>query len=213
MNVAHTNATAARTPRLFTALAIAIALVVAACGSDTAPRTLSGYVLEPKPAVGGYTLPDASQGGAEFAFTAGEGRLLIVYFGYLSCPDICPTTLAEVRKALALLGDDSARVDLAMVTVDPARDTPELVTKYVQSFVAGAHGLRTDDDAVLRDVADAFGASYDVVTNADGSIDVSHSTATYVVDSNGEVVLAWPFGLKAQPMADDLSILFDGLDR
>lgn len=201
-----------RPARLAVALFAAGAFVLAACGgSDDAPKALSGYVLDPAPSVGGFTLPDASHDGDEFAFTAGEGRFLLVYFGYLSCPDICPTTLAEVRKGLKLLGDDGSRVDLAMITVDPNRDTDELVTKYVQSFVDGAHALRTDDDTRLREVADAFGATYSVVTNSDGTIDVGHSAVTYVVDSNGTIVLSWPYGITAQSMADDLSILFDGL--
>ena len=192
--------------------ALALGLLLAACGSDeTTQKMLSGYVLDPAPQVGDVTLPDASNGGADFHFTAPDGHFLLVYFGYLSCPDICPTTLAEVRKAIGLLGDDGSKIDLAMITVDPNRDTDEMVTKYVQSFVPTAHGLRTDDPAALQAAATAFGASYEVVTNTDGSIDVSHSAVTYVVDASGAVVLSWPYGIKAQPMADDLSILFDGI--
>lgn len=199
-----------RRPALVMMSAAVAVGALAACGSETAaPRALSGYVLDPAPVVGGLTLPEPSATDGEFTFVADDGHFLLVYFGYLSCPDICPTTLAEVRKALTLLGDDGDSVDLAMITVDPARDTDEMVTKYVQSFVPDAHGLRTDDDTVLRSVATAFGASYTVATDADGEIEVGHSAVTYVVDSRGEVVLAWPYGITAQVMADDLSILFD----
>jgi len=201
-----------RRVRIVAAATLTIGLLIAACGSDEpAAKALSGYVLDPAPQVGDVSLPDASNDGADFRFAATDGHFLLVYFGYLSCPDICPTTLAEVRKAIGLLGDDGEKIELAMVTVDPERDTGEMVTKYVQSFVPAAHGLRTDDADALEAAATAFGASYSVVTNDDGSIDVGHSAVTYVVDPTGAVVLSWPYGIKAQPMADDLSILFDEL--
>ena len=66
------------------------ALLFVACGSDTTSKTLSGYELDPAPSVGALSLPEASNGDADFTFKAADGRLLIVYFGYTSCPDVCP---------------------------------------------------------------------------------------------------------------------------
>jgi protein SCO1/2 len=137
-------------------------------------------------------------------------RYLVVYFGYTSCPDVCPTTLAEVKKAFKQIGDTAEQVDVAMITVDPERDDGDLLTRYVQSFIDDAHALRTDDTAELEAVAKAFGASYTVTTNDAGEIEVSHSGNLYVVDQNGDVVLQWPFGLKADAIATDLEILFEG---
>lgn len=131
-----------------------IALLVASCGGDDAQ--LAGSVRTPLPELGGLALPDASRDGAPLAMRAPDRGLLIVYFGYTSCPDVCPTTLADLRKAFGELGDDAARVEVAMATVDPARDTDEVITNYVQSFIPGAHGLRTEDDALLSSVADAL---------------------------------------------------------
>ena len=88
-------------------------------------------------------------------------------------------------------------------------DGSELITGYVQSFIPGAHALRSDDPAQLESVAAAFGASYSVTTAADGQIDVSHSAGMYVVDPSGTVVLTWPFGIPADGIATDLEILFD----
>ncbi len=186
-----------------------VLLLLAACGDDSAPRTLSGFELEPAPSVAALSLPDASSGGADFPFVADDGGLLIVFFGYTSCPDVCPTTLSEVKKAFKQLGDDAARVDVAMITVDPDRDTEEVISGYVQGFIASGHGLRTDDPEALRATAAAFGASYSVETLPEGTVEVSHSGAMYVVDDTGTVVLTWPFGIPAEGIATDLEILFD----
>lgn len=180
-----------------------------ACGSDAAPKSLSGYELDPAPTVGTLALPDASDGDKDYTFKATDGRLLIVYFGYTFCPDVCPTTLAEVKKAFKQLGSKADRVDVAMITIDPDRDTDAIITGYVQSFIPGAHALRTDDQDSLQATAKAFGASYSVTTAADGTIEVSHSAAMYVVDTTGTVVLTWPFGIPADGIATDLEILFE----
>lgn len=191
-------------------VALAVGMVfVAACGSDTSPKSLSGYELDPAPSVGTLALPDASDGGKDFTFKATEGHLLIVYFGYTSCPDVCPTTLADVRKALKRLGGEAERVDLAMITIDPNRDSDAIITSYVQSFIPGAHALRTENPDSLEATGAAFGASFSVTTATDGTIEVSHSAGMYVVDTTGTVVLTWPFGIPADGIATDLEILFE----
>jgi len=191
------------------ALLVIAALLLATCASDKTPQSLSGYELDPAPTVAAFSLPEASAADSDFPFRAADGHLLVVYFGYTSCPDVCPTTLAEVKKALKQVGDDAAKVDLAMITIDPDRDTDELLTKYVQSFIPGSHALRTTDADALQAAAQAFGASFSVETTADGTVEVSHSAAMYVVDTSGTVVLTWPFGIPADGIATDLQILFD----
>jgi protein SCO1 len=195
-----------RLTRSIAALALA-SLLVAACGENKEAKVVSGYQLDPPPEVGALSLPDASAGNTDVAFTAGEGEYLVVYFGYTQCPDVCPTTLNEVKKALKAIGDDADKVDVGMITIDPDRDGGELLTNYVQSFVPGAHAWRTEDDALLEQVAKTFGASFSVTTNAEGTIEVSHSGNLYVVDPAGTVVLQWPFGLQADAIATDLEIL------
>lgn len=182
-------------------------LLFTACGDDAPAKVLSGYELDPAPVVGSVTLPDTTNGDADFAMKADDGRLLIVYFGYTQCPDVCPTTLAEVKKAFKEMGSAADRVDLAMATIDPNRDTDDVISGYVQSFIPGAHALRTEDPERLRAAADAFGVSYSVTPTADGKFEVTHSAAMYVVDSTGTVVDTWPFGLAADAIATDLEIL------
>ncbi len=198
-------------------MSLIAALAIASCGdgdstgddAGTTATALSGYELTPPPRVAGLSLPDAASGD-EFAMQADSGQLKLIYFGYLNCPDVCPTTLADVRKAFRLLPTELVdRLTLAMATVDPGRDEPEEVLQYVQSFIDDAHGLQTTDDDLLADVAAAFGASYSVEVADDGTVEVGHSANLYVVDANGDIVLVWPFGIPAQQIADDLTILFD----
>ena len=186
-------------------------MLSAACGDDdTASGTLAGFVREPTPVVSELSLPDATNGGEPLTFQARDGELLLVYFGYTSCPDVCPTTLSDVRTALADLGDDdAATIDLAMATVDPDRDVDEVIGGYVQSFVPEAHGLRTTDDAELRAAADAFGVEYSVDTNAEGEVEVVHSGSLYVVDDQGQLVLTWPFGTPVDDLVNDLRLLME----
>ena len=153
-------------------------------------------------------MPDLSKGGEPFELRAQPGGLLVVYFGYTNCPDICPTTMSDVRTALRELGDDAEKVGVAMVTIDPDRDTPVLAD-YVSSFVEGGHALATDDAAELRAVADPFGVSYLVAANAAGEIEVTHTTQLYVVDDAGRLALTWQFGVTADDLADDLEQLLE----
>ena len=190
------------------AVALATSLVIlASCGNDGG-RELVGYTLEPAPQVDAVALPDLSKGGEPFELRAQPAGLLVVYFGYTNCPDICPTTMSDVRTALRELGDDAEKVGVAMVTIDPDRDTPVLAD-YVSSFVEDGHALATDDAAELRAVADPFGVSYLVAANAAGEIEVTHTTQLYVVDDAGRLALTWQFGVTADDLADDLEQLLE----
>lgn len=175
-------------------------LVVSGCDGG---RELAGYTRDPAPKVDAVALPDVGDDGAPFALRASPGELLVVYFGYTNCPDICPTTMADLGRALEQLGDDAGRVGVAMVTVDPERDT-DVLADYVQGFVPDAHALATPDAATLQSVADPFGITYDVRTTPDGSVEVGHSSYLFAVDAGGTLVVTWPFGTSAEDLAADL---------
>lgn len=195
--------------RVVATMAVVVAAAVGAgCGSDEGDE-LRGLQRLPVPDVSGFSLPEASGDGGDFVMVAGDGEVLVVYFGYTSCPDVCPTTMADTRVALEQLGDDAERVEVAMVTIDPARDTGERLTSYVQSFVPGAHALVTADDGVLRDVADAFGVSYEVIDDGEGEPEVSHTGFLYAVDDAGDLQVSWAFGTPADDIAHDLRLLLD----
>jgi protein SCO1/2 len=157
--------------------------------------------------VGALSLPDVSDGGTPFSFQADDGGVLIVYFGFTSCPDVCPTTLADLKTALSSIGDAASSVDVAMITVDPGRDTAEVLVDYVQWFIPEAHALRTDDQSVLDAAGDAFGAEFSVVRTAADAVEVLHTAYLYGVDDTGQVVQTWPFGAEPEAIAADITML------
>lgn len=204
-------------------LACLVALVAAACGDDGGSaepgddggsvdeEAFAGYSRDPAPSVASVTLPLAD-GSGEASLVADPGGLRVVYFGYTSCPDVCPTTMSDLRQALnGLTEEERSRVAVDMVTIDPARDVPEKLTDYVTTFVPTGRGLRTEDDAVLRAAAEAFGADYEVRPAADGGEpEVSHTAELYVVDDTGRILLAWPFGTTKEDIGSDLRRLLAG---
>lgn len=205
---------------------LAATVLVGACGSDdgsdeagadtsaeAAPGVLSGIVRDPAPQVDGTTLPSLSEPGAEVEFVAPAGGIQIVYFGFTNCPDVCPTTLADLTVALRKMDPaDAARVETVMVTVDPARDEP-ILADYVTSFIPDARAAGTDDEAALRSAAEPFGATWEVRTLDDGTVEVDHSPFLYAVDDTGRLVLTWQFGASSDDMKNDLELLLARSDE
>lgn len=190
------------------AMFAAVLLLVAACGGQE-DETLAGYERTPEPTVGSVTIAIADGTNDEFAFQAKPGKLLMVTFGFTNCPDICPTTLADARIAFGELGERADDVDLAWVSIDPVRDTDEVTTTYVQSFIDDAIPLRTGDTEQLAIVADAFGVTYIVQDNDAGETEVAHTPNVYLVDDTGSIILTWPFGVPSLDIASDLTIMLD----
>jgi protein SCO1 len=205
---------------LFVAIGVAGASLLGGCGSSAAggpsapaatagSDVLGGLVRTPTPVVRLAAVPDIA--GRSFSFTAGSGAVQLFYFGYLSCPDVCPTTMADLKVALAGLGPAADRVQVAMMSVDPGRDTAENLRSYLDHFLPDARGLLPEDEVTLRTVADAFGASYSVET-VDGVIEVAHSGFVYAVDERGRLLVQWPFGTPAADMTRDLTTLLARID-
>jgi protein SCO1/2 len=178
--------------------------------SEDDAGTLSGYTIDPPLDASAVVLPMAD-GSGEQAMAASAGGIHVVYFGYTSCPDVCPTTMSDLRRALSSLDEgERARVSVSMVTVDPGRDMAEGFAKYVNRFIDDGVALRTDDPAQLRAAADTFGADYEVTTGADGVVEVSHTGDLYAVDDQGRVVVQWPFGTNHESLERDLRTLLAG---
>ncbi|MFN8028676.1 MAG: SCO family protein [Acidimicrobiia bacterium] len=196
----------------FAALAVCTAsLGLAACGGggSDAPSSLQGVVRKPALQVGTVTLPDESPtaAGAPFAMKAAPGGLLLVYFGYTNCPDVCPTTLSDIGQALRKLpAGDRDKVEVAFATIDPDRDSGEKLASYLDHFVDGGHALRTTDTTMLQNAEAAFNVTAKKVPEGT-SYSMDHTAITFVVDDTGKVVVEWPFGTDAKTMAGDLQLL------
>jgi protein SCO1 len=130
------------------------------------------------------------------------GKLTLVLFGFTHCPDICPTSLASIAQAMKLLGPEAQRVQTLFITVDPARDTPELLAEYIGGFDPAFIGL-SGSEAEVAAVAKLFRVHrLKVLTGADESgYTVDHSTLIYLVNDRGETVSIIPYGADGETIA------------
>jgi protein SCO1/2 len=183
--------------------------LLAACASNGEAVAIKGTRREPALVVGGAALPDAANGNASFPMRAPRGRLLLVYFGYTFCPDVCPTTLSDISVALRKVGSDGAKkVGVAMATVDLERDTGKVLTAYLRHFFRSSHALVATNQQQLNAVERAFGVRVEIPPHEKGdAYEVSHTAETYVVNDQGKVVVQWPFGFATDDMASDLKVL------
>jgi protein SCO1/2 len=139
-----------------------------------------------------------------------RGKAVVVFFGYTQCPDVCPTTLATLANAMKDLGQDADRVQVLFITVDPERDTPDLLAKYVPSFDPRFVGLWGDADATAR-TAKEFKVIYQKVPGpTPGSYTMDHSAGSYVFDPKGRLRLFVSNGQGPGVFAHDLRELLRG---
>lgn len=139
-----------------------------------------------------------------------RGKVVVMFFGFTHCPDVCPTTLAEFNSALKKLGDASNRVQVLFVTVDPERDTPEVLRAYVTAFNSDFLGLTGTPDQIAE-VAREFKIVY---RKAPGSnpenYSVDHSAGTYILDEQGRLRLFASYGQGSEAIASDIAQLLAG---
>jgi protein SCO1/2 len=139
-----------------------------------------------------------------------RGKAVVIFFGYTQCPDVCPTTLAELAEVMKRLGPDADRVQVLFVTVDPQRDTPELLSKYVPAFDPRFAGLYGDAVATER-TAKEFKIIYQKQPGATpGTYSVDHSAGTYIYDPQGRLRLYVSYGQSPDVFAHDLRELLKG---
>jgi protein SCO1/2 len=135
-----------------------------------------------------------------------KGKVVAVFFGYTHCPDVCPVTLAELATVASELGSDATRLQVLFITVDPERDTPEVLAKYVPAFNPSFLGLYGDAEATQR-VAREFKVFYQKQSASGGSYAVDHSAGTYLFDTAGRVRLFTSYGQGAPKMLHDIRLL------
>ena len=136
-----------------------------------------------------------------------RGKVVALFFGYTHCPDVCPTTLSDLASALKSMGADAQKVQVLFVTLDPDRDTPALLQRYVPAFNPTFLGLHPNKEQ-LKSIA----SEYKVVYQKNPSIDkddylIDHSAGTYVYDTKGRLRLLIPYGSSVEAIAHDLKAL------
>lgn len=194
--------------KTFARLLVALAGVALLASCNKAPEFKNLDITGNTQFGSDFSLPDTS--GKTRTLADFKGRAVVLFFGYTHCPDVCPTTLAELSQALQQLGDDGKRVQVLMVTVDPARDTPELLGQYVSAFNASYIGLRPADDAQLVKVAKDFRVYYAKAPGkTPGDYTMDHTAASYVFDPQGKLRLFARDGQGVQTWVHDLKLLLD----
>lgn len=139
-----------------------------------------------------------------------KGKVVLVFFGFTRCPDVCPTTLAAAKQAKEMLGKDGGRLQVLFVTVDPERDTPELLAKYVPGFDPSFLGLYGDADATAR-TAREFKVFYQKVPGSTpDNYSVDHTAASYIFDPEGRLRLFAKHGQGADALVHDITLLLQG---
>ena len=149
--------------------------------------------------------------GEEAGLAEFEGQLVLIYFGYTYCPDVCPATLAELSRAMKLLDrKDSEKVQVLMVSVDPDRDTPEVLADYMAHFNPSFLGLTGSESEIAAAVND-YGI---FVHKQEGTVGsgylVDHTANVSVVDQDGYLRLIFKFSTPAEDITADLEVLLDG---
>jgi protein SCO1 len=170
-----------RTKWLITLWTTLVCFMLAGCQ----PHTFTGTILEPPKTITDFTMQ--TDEGSNFHLSDLEDRALLVYFGYTHCPDFCPTTLYKVRQTMETLGEDAEHFQVAMITVDPERDTPDVLNQYMKAFDPSYIGLYQPDEDQLAAVLAEFGVFSEKDPPAEGSTGytVSHSTHLFLVDVSG----------------------------
>lgn len=139
-----------------------------------------------------------------------RGKVVVLFFGYTHCPDVCPTTLGEMAQVMKQLGPDAQRVQVLFVTLDPARDTPALLAQYVPAFHPAFLGLY-GDEATTRKTAADFKVFYQKQPGSSpDTYTLDHGANTYVFDPQGRLRLLFGFGSGAAPLVHDIRLLLAG---
>ncbi len=169
------------------------------------PHVFHGMVIQsPQPAAD-FTL--TSHMGQPVSLSDFRGQLVLLYFGYTACPDVCPATLAELHKARLALGQRADEVQVLMITVDPERDTEAILGDYLAHFDPTFIGLTGSPDQIAK-VATYYGIFYQR-RESDSVLGylVDHTASVTVVDKKGYVKLVFPFGTPGEDIAADLAFM------
>jgi len=181
----------------------AAALALSAC-SENKPA-FSGIDITGADYATGFNLTDHN--GQPRSLADFKGKAVVVFFGFTQCPDVCPTSLGELAEARRLLGADGERLQGLFISIDPERDTPEIMKEYTASFDPSFLALYAAPDA-LPALAKSYRIYYKKVPGSTAtSYTMDHSAGSYVYDAAGRIRLYHRYGSGAQALANDVKLL------
>jgi protein SCO1/2 len=187
----------------FKAMLLCMALLLGACSPS--PPSFQNVDITGADYGKDFSLTDAS--GQKRSLADFKGKVVVMFFGYTHCPDVCPTTMAELNGVLKQLGDDASRVQVLFVTLDPARDTPQVLAQYVPAFNPTFVGLTGDAAAIDRTAKD-FKVFYQKVPGSSpDNYTLDHTAGSYVFDTQGRLRLFVRNGGNTDALKADLKTL------
>lgn len=186
--------------RPFVLAALVFAGLLSACSRPDPLADISGIALSQAKMGENFTLTDAD--GKQVSLADFQGKLLVVFFGFVQCPDVCPTSLLRAAQVKQMLGDDADRLEVAFITVDPERDTPEILKAYTTAFDPSFIGLTGTPEDIARTAKDFKVFYQKVATGSTYTID--HTALSYVYDTQGKLQLALRHEQTADEVASDL---------
>lgn len=187
------------------AAGLVAALLLSACQPAPQPPVFQATDITGAEFARDFRLTDHN--GQERTLEDFKGKLVAIFFGYTHCPDVCPTTLSDFAAALQQLGPLAERVQVIFVTVDPQRDTPELLKQFVPAFNPGFLGMYTDA-STLQLLAKEYKVVYQKASiKSDDDYLIDHSAGTYIYDPQGRLRLLMPYGSSPDTIAHDLRAL------
>lgn len=179
-------------------------LIFSSCSETTKP-SFAGIDLTGADYAQGFTLPDHN--GQTRSLADFKGQIVVVFFGYTQCPDVCPTSLAELAEAKRLLGPQGERLQGVFISVDPERDTPEVMKAYMGSFDPSFLALHATPDQ-LKALSGSYKMYYKKVEGkTPTSYTMDHSAGSYVYDPQGRIRLYHRYGSGAPALAGDIKTL------
>jgi protein SCO1/2 len=167
--------------------------------------TYQGVLIDPPATAFDFELTD--QYGEPFQLSDQRGNVVLIFFGYTNCPDVCPVTLSEFKRIKEQLGDQAERVRFVYITVDPERDSQERVQAYLNNFDPNFIGLVGERES-LEPIWEAYGvyAKRQDVGSAAGYL-IDHTARTYLIDAQGNWRLNYPFGIETAKITEDIQHL------
>ncbi|MBI4808378.1 MAG: SCO family protein [Nitrosomonadales bacterium] len=178
--------------------------VLSACGEQKLPSPFKASDVSAQYAQADFRLNEAD--GKPVSLSDYRGKVVVLFFGYTHCPQICPTTLADLAQVMRMLDKDADRVQVLFVTLDPKRDTRELLAQYPPAFFPTFKGLSGDTMSTAQ-AAQAFGVTWQIHQNKNGGYDLDHSAGTYLIAPGGKPVLLAPYGQRAELLVQDVKLL------
>lgn len=195
-------------PALHAAAAIACAALAFGCDRlSTAKTPFKSIDVTGAPMGGELRLTDHN--GRPRTLADFRGKVVLVNFGYTQCPDVCPTTLADLASAMKKLGADASRVQVLFVTVDPKRDKPELLRQYLPAFGPSFLGLYGDAEATKKVESDFKVYAAERPGKTPGTYTVDHAAQTFAFDRQGRLRLVIGYGMAPEAIASDVRILLN----